>query len=197
MMLVLLIACQMDVVYSEEPPLPPDRGMQVPELVGIWTLTSEDNPVVSIARGDRAMTARFYENDAWTAPRPLPLKRIRGELYTQLQVTDVARTDTYTPPASGMWWPLALELDGDQLTVSRLDPDWFYARQGQDVGVEFLFPSTVVSVTRDGKTSWSGSNVVLRGSGRELRRWLRRHHDEEGLLTPFAQLQRTSATPAP
>ncbi len=193
---LLLLACDGPLVVTEHPLVPPDQGRVVPELIGAWALAPSE-ATYAIDASDGAMRVRERDGDGWGAPRPLPIWRMKGDLYTQMPQTQADIAPGHTSSTGAYTWPLRLHVHDSQLTISALSPDWFFARQGQDLGLDIFIPGTVRAVVKDGQTTWTGSNIILRDDTRHLRRWLRRHHDADGLFLGVGVLTRVGDAPAP
>lgn len=195
MLLVLLLACGMDVVVSEQPLIPEGKSRFEPELVGTWG-PSEGSPVVSFAKAGRGMSYSSIDGDRWLAPEPLPLLRVKDQLYTQLPWDDDKDGANTANRPAGLWCWFRLDLEGDHLHVDFLSPQWFYERREQDLGI-FFEPLRGAGRTASTTPRWGDQvpSVLLRGSTRELRRWLRRHQEDRGLFMEAAQLVRLSAEP--
>ncbi len=204
MLLLLLLACSFPVVATEAPLVPEERARVVDELIGVWALDSRDSlgqlltgDVFAIDAQGGGMRMRAQENGGWGEAQPMRVRQIRGDYYTQLRLEKLDMAGDYRSPTGQIWCPVRLSLNVDRMMVSLMDPQWFYARKDQDLGLDLLLPGTLVTVVEDGQTISKGSDVILRGSSRELARWVRRHRDEEGLYMPALDLIRQSPTPPP
>lgn len=202
-MLTFLLACSIPVVATEAPLVPEERARVVEDLIGVWSSAEGESSMQALssrfaidAQGD-ALRLRTQENGGWGDAQPLWVRPIRGDYYTQIRLEKLDMAGDYRSSTGQIWWPARLELNVDRLKVSLMDPQWFYARKDQDLGLDILFPGTLVTVVEDGQTITKGSDVILLGSSRELARWVRRHRDEEGLYAVAGDLIRQSRTPPP
>lgn len=197
LLLSLLFACNSTVVVTEHPPFSEGRGKVVPELVGTWAVMEGKDPVFSVDIHDGRMNLRIREDDAWQAESPLPLRTMHGALYTQLRVDTFKPTPDYQAPEGRVWSVLRLDVQDEGVILSTLNPDWFYSREGQRVGLDVRFPGDVVQVRVNDTVTYKGPDVILGSAGGHLRRWLRKHHDEDKLFTTMLALHRVSPTPVP
>jgi len=197
MLLVLaLLGCNAPVVSSEQPLISESKARLAPELVGTWR-DDQAHLSFSVDIADQGMGLRMQQSgEDWGDRQPLWVGPIKGQLYTQLHLDKLNNAGDYTLPPSGLWWPVRLEPTGDHLTVYVMQPDWFWARQGQDLGLVVTLPGTVTTVSQDGEAHQMGPDVILRSPSKTLRRWVRKHRDEGGLFQPEIELRRTSGQPA-
>lgn len=194
---MVLIACNSPIVASEQPLIPEARARLRPELVGTWK-GEQTRMNLSVDITDQGMGLRLQQSgDAWGKRQPLWVGSIKGQLYTELHLDDLSNAGDYQVPSTGLWWPVRLEPTGDRMTVSPMQPDWFWERQGQDLGLDLVLPGPVTTIGQNGESHVVGPSVILRAPTKSLRRWVRKHRDEPALFVAEIVLRRTSDQPAP
>ena len=183
---LLAAGCDVPVVVADRPLVEPGDEKIMPEIAGVWAAT-DGKMRVKIQASDDAMTVALSMQGAdFGDTAPLSLTKIRRQLYAQIPMDSPAGDHTPT------WFPLRLTLeDADDATVEQLCSGWFKASTPEEAGLRY----TILERQDDNSDRCMSGSVMLQASTAELRRWLRKHRDTEGLFSPLVHLRRQAPTP--
>lgn len=177
----LLLGCDVPMVTADRPLVEPGDERVMPELAGVWKVT-DGSMRFKVEATEQAMSLRISAaGEDFGDASPLELTRIGRKLYAQLPTEDPGGDR----PQS--WLPLRLTLvDADDATVEQLCSAWFKNTTPEHAGIRF----TVLDRQDDKRDVCMSGSVLLQASTPELRRWLRKHRNTDGLYDLVTKLRR-------
>jgi hypothetical protein len=175
-LLALALSSAACLAVSLQPVYEPGTIAFDPALLGTWA-SDEDGVTLAIERGEwHSYHLAFTDRDS-TIRLSARLTRV-GDLQL-LDVTPLDGTDIppLLLPVHGIF---RVTLEGDTLSVSNLDYDYFLA----------VAAHGEAGFAIDGR-----KNVVITLQTLELRRWLQEHADDRGLFSTATTLKRQDGRP--